>query len=370
MFQNIFKKNINQKITSNVLQTFFMSNLGPQWTSSNYEQFCMEGYVRNVIAHRCVSMISRSASFVGFVCGVNNDDGDFVEDIHHQVTKLLRKPNPDESFYDIMDKVYSYKLLWGNVFLHLKQNDDGMLESVKCLRPDRVTVISDDMGEVIGYRYKYKKIRKDFPVRGDGSCDIIHIKSFNPLNDFYGLSAMESAKYAIDQHNEAAKYAKALLQNSARPSGALVVNATEHNNGGRLTDEQFEKLRNQLFSNHSGTGNSGKPLILEGGLDWKEMSISPKDMDFIENKHAAAREIALAFGVPPQLLGIPGDNTYSNFSESRLFLWEQTIIPLMQDVAKTLERAFGSILQEDDLVIKFDRSQVADVSTKEMKSNV
>jgi HK97 family phage portal protein len=246
----------------------------------------------------------------------------------------------------------------------VKTDEDNNILEIKTLRPDRVSILSNEEGEVAGYRYKNKKQKFDFPVRGDGSCDVIHIKSFNPLNDFYGLSPMESAKYSIDQHNESARYAKALLQNSARPSGALVVNSTEHNNGGKLTNEQFENLKNQLSQFHSGLENAGKPLILEGGLDWKEMSISPKDMDFIENKHTSAREIALAFGVPPQLLGIPGDNTYSNLNEARLSLWEHTIIPLMQDVAKTLERGFSNILQEDDLIIKFNKSQVSELSEK------
>ncbi|MFT4967506.1 MAG: HK97 family phage portal protein [Candidatus Deianiraeaceae bacterium] len=366
MLQNIFKKHLNAQSTASVFQTYFMGNASPQWTASNYEQFATEGYVKNVVAYRCIAMIARSASFISLKCGVQNDDGNFVENTTHKLNSLFARPNENESFYDIMEKLYSYKLLWGNVFLRTFQGEDGNIDSIKCLRPDRVTILSDEYGDVAGYRYKYKKVKVDFPVRGDGFCEIIHIKSFNPLNDFYGLSAMEAAKYAIDQHNESAKYAKALLQNSARPSGALVVNATEHNNGGRLTDDQFHKLREQLTANHSGAVNNGKPLILEGGLDWKEMSMSPKDMDFIENKNSSAREIALAFGVPPQLLGIPGDNTYSNMSQARLALWEQTIIPLMQDVTKTLERAFGNILQEDELVIKFNKTQISDISQKDL----
>lgn len=367
MFQSFFKKN-NQKSTANVFKAMLMGNSGAEWTASSYEQFCMEGYIKNVIAHRCVAMIARSASFINFKCGIYNDIGMFMEDIDHEVSNIFEKPNMQESFYDIMERVYSYKLLWGNAFLLVQKNEER-LESLKCLRPDRVTILSDDFGGVVGYRYKYKNYERDFPVYGDGSCDVIHIKSFHPLNDFYGLSAMEAAKYSIDQHNEAAKYTKALLQNSARPSGALIVRANEYNNGGKLTDEQFDNLKSQMFSSYSGIGNVGKPLILEGGLDWKEMSISPKDMDFIETKHAAAREIALAFGVPPQLLGIPGDNTYSNFSEARIFFWEQTIIPLIQDVAKTLERGFRNILNENSLVITFRKDEIAQISQKEMNLN-
>ena len=99
--------------------------------------------------------------------------------------------------------------------------------------------------------------------------------------------------------------------NSARPSGALV-----YTSGGALTPDQFERLKRELADNFSGARNAGRPLLLEGGLDWRAMSLSPRDLDFLESKHAAAREIALALGVPPMLLAIPGDNTYSNYQEA------------------------------------------------------
>ena len=363
MLQNLFKRNSPNQTTNSVFQTMFIGGNAANWTQSNYEQFAMEGYVRNVVAHRCIAMIARSASFIDFKFGIIDQNGVFLENTTHNLLKVFARPNPQDSCYDLLEKIYSYKLIWGNVFLLVQPNFEGTIASISCLRPDRVTVLSNDEGDVIGYRYKKnKKTKEDYLIKNDGSCNIIHIKSFNPLNDFYGLSAMESAKYSIDQHNEAAKYSKSLLQNSARPSGALVVKATEYNNGGKLTKEQFENLREQLYTQHSGVENNGKPLILEGGLDWKEMSISPRDMDFIENKHVAAREIALAFGVPSQLLGIPGDNTYSNMVEARASLWEQTIIPLVQDVAKTLERGLGAILTDDDLTIQFDRTRISELS--------
>ena len=73
----------------------------------------------------------------------------------------------------------------------------------------------------------------------------------------------------------------------------------------RLSDEQFERLKSELEGQHSGASRAGRPMVLEGGLDWKAMSLSPADMDFIAARREAAREIALAFGVPPMLLGIP-----------------------------------------------------------------
>ena len=71
-------------------------------------------------------------------------------------------------------------------------------------------------------------------------------------------------------------------------------------------------------------------MLLEGGLDWKSMGLTPRDMDFIEAKNAAARDIALAFGVPPMLLGIPGDNTYANYAEANRAFYRLTVLPLVR----------------------------------------
>jgi len=136
-------------------------------------------------------------------------------------------------------------------------------------------------------------------------------------------------------HNEGGRWAKALLENSARPSGALIykgVNGADH-----LTDDQFERLKSELENGHSGARHAGRPLVLEGGLDWKSMSLSPTDMDFIQARREAAREIALAFGVPPMLLGLPGDNTYANYREANQAFWRQTIIPLVSKTAVGLQ---------------------------------
>ena len=138
---------------------------------------------------------------------------------------------------------------------------------------------------------------------------------------------------ALDIHNAAGAWNKALLDNSARPSGALVYQAKD---GGNLTSEQYERLKAELEVGFTGARRAGRPLLLEGGLDWKAMSLSPKDMDFLEAKNGAAREIALAFGVPPMLLGIPGDNTYANFKEANAAFWRGTVLPLTGKIAGAL----------------------------------
>jgi len=126
-------------------------------------------------------------------------------------------------------------------------------------------------------------------------------------------------------HNAATRWNKALLDNAARPSGALVYDGGD---GAGLSGEQFDRLREELDATFQGAANAGRPLLLEGGLKWQALSLSPADMDFVSLKAAAARDIALAFGVPPMLLGMPGDSTYANYREANKALWRQTVLPM------------------------------------------
>ena len=157
-----------------------------------------------------------------------------------------------------------------------------------------------------------------------------------------------------------------MLENSARPSGALIVK----NNGpfeGNLSEDQYTRLKGQIEDVFMGAKNSGRPLLIEGGLEWKEMSFSPKDMDFIEAKNSAARDIALALGVPPQLLGIPGDNTYSNMQEARLALWEETIIPLLDHLTDSLNHWLVPMFDQL-LTLEYDVNEVSGLSSRREKT--
>jgi hypothetical protein len=128
-----------------------------------------------------------------------------------------------------------------------------------------------------------------------------------------------------------------LLVNGARPSGAVVFKPTDTSGTAMmLSDVQRKQISDDLNSRMSGPKNSGKPMLLEGDFDWKEMGMSPRDMDFLQNKHMAAKDIALCFGVPSQLIGIPDSQTYANVQEARLALYEETIIPLAQRVCSDL----------------------------------
>ena len=133
-----------------------------------------------------------------------------------------------------------------------------------------------------------------------------------------------------------------------------------------MSDDQYVRIKEQLEEVFMGSKNSGRPLLIEGGLEWQEMSMSPKDMDFIEEKNSAARDIALAIGVPPQLLGIPGDNTYSNMQEARLALWEETIIPLLDHLTDSLNHWLVPMFGEG-IHLEYNVNDISGLSSRREK---
>ena len=324
-----------------IKSSLFYSNQNTLWTEGNYSNFANNGYIKNVIAYRCVSMIARQSSFVPIKVYKIKQNGEKVFQKNHQINEILTKPNISQNYTDFMEMIYSSLLISGNAYIAIQKGSFNNIKGLEVLRADRISILKDSRNNIF-YRYKDESgnatdYKKDSLT---GFSDILHIKMFNPLNDYYGLSPFEVAIYPIDQHNESSKYNKSLLQNCARPSGAIIFNPPENSMSNVLTDDQYQRLQEQINENF--LKNTGKPILLEGGLDWKEMSISPRDMDFIECRNMAAREIALAFGIPPQLLGIKGDSTYNNMMEARLALWEQTIIPFINFVTNAFEDFFST----------------------------
>ena len=312
----------------------------PQWTPRDYAAFAREGFMQNAIVYRSVRMVAEAAASIPLLLY----EGAY-EIESHPFLDLIAHPSLDHTSADFFESWYGYLLVSGNAYVEAVGVDGGVRE-LHALRPDRVKVIPGRDGWPEGYEYAAggRSIR----IMGEaveGVRSVLHVRLFHPANDCYGMSPIEAAASAIDIHNQAAKWNKALLDNSARPSGALVYAARE----GQMTEEQFQRLKDELEVGFQGARQAGRPMLLEGGLDWKQLSLSPKDMDFVEAKNAAAREIALALGVPPMLLGIPGDNTYSNYQEATRSFWRQTVLPLVNRTAKAMSMwlapAWGSGLE-------------------------
>ncbi len=269
---------------------------GGEWPRS-YEAQVREGFVGNVVAQRAVKLVAESVA-----------DAPLAASDPVLATMVAARSGGQP----LLETVAAQLLLHGNAYVQVLRDAEGAAVDLYALRPERVSVEVDAGGWPAAYRYavgeRVTRLAAD-PVRPQ----LIHLRSFNPVDDHYGLGCLGAAAGAVAIHNAATRWNKALLDNAARPSGALVY---EPGDGSALGAEQFDRLKAEMEAGFAGAGNAGRPMLLEGGLRWQPLSLSPAEMDFVGLKTAAAREIALAFGVPPMLLGLPGDATYANYREA------------------------------------------------------
>ncbi len=298
----------------------------PSWSRRGFVPLANAGFMRNPVVYRATRMIAEAATRVPLVV---EEAGKRLDD--HPLAQLLGRPNARQSGSELLDAVFCYLLTAGNAYLEAAMLD-GEVRALHVLRPDRVRVVLGRDGYPGGYAYTAGGRTRTLQLDSRPVAQVLHLALFHPLDDHYGMAPLEAAQQSLDIHNAASAWNKALLDNAARPSGALVYSA----GAGTLTEAQFRRLKEELEAGFQGAANAGRPMVLEGGLDWKAMALTPQEMDFLELKNTAAREIALAFGVPPMLLGIPGDNTYANMAEANRALWRGTVIPLVRRVADDL----------------------------------
>jgi HK97 family phage portal protein len=294
---------------------------GELWPRS-YEAQVREGYLSNPVAQRSVRLVAESIAWAPV----------YANEARPEAAMLVTPA--------LLETVATQLLLHGNAFVQVLQDAEAMPAELFALRPERVSVEADASGWPVAYAYKIGAAASRIAARdGLGRPGVVHLKAAHPLDDHYGLGCLGAAAGAVAVHNAAAKWNKALLDNAARPSGALVYDPGD---GAGLSGEQYERLRAEMEAQFSGTHNAGRPMLLEGGLKWQAMSLTPADMDFVGLKAAAAREIALAFGVPPLLLGLPSDATYANFREANRSLWRQTVLPMADRILRGLSDGLAS----------------------------
>ncbi|MGB0935414.1 MAG: phage portal protein [Alphaproteobacteria bacterium] len=332
----------------------------PVWTPRRYDALAEEGYKKNVIVYRCVNLITRSAASVPWKLYRKNK-----EMVNHPLLDLLHTPNPRQGGAALIEAILGYKLLAGNSYIELVNDSANQPCELYALRPDRMKVIPGSAGVPKAYEYSVgERSQRIIVDHLTGASNILHLKTFNPLDDWYGMSPIEACAQAIDQHNAVSGHNLALLQNGGRPTGALKIKSS--GSTGVLNDAHRQSLRDSIRESYEGMTNAGKMMILEGEFEWQEMGLSPKDLDFIDGKKLSAREIAQAYGVPTMLIGVPGDATFANYREARFHLWEDTVVPLLDHLCDEFNHwlvpRFG-----EGLRLKFDLEAIPALADRREK---
>ena len=353
IFDNIKNVFSTKKVVKEIKQspiTMFSNINYAQGQKYNYDELVKEGYENNAIVFRCINEISQGAAGVKlklFRGKLTVDD--------HPILDLLERPSPTKGYVELFESLYSFLLLSGNSYL-IGSGGEGPPKELYCLRPDRVKIVPGQMSLPLSYDYTINgKVVSQYEVdQTTGESAVKHFKLFHPKHDHLGLSPLVSAATNIDSHNLTNIHNVSLLQNGARPSGAVIFKPKDETGSSvQLSDSQRAQIIKDMESRFAGTGNAGRPMLLEGDFSFQQMGMSPKDMDFSVLKKMSAIDIALCFGVPAQLVGIPDAQTYNNMPEARLALYEETIIPILRriqsDLNEWLTPKFG-----DGLRLEYD----------------
>ncbi len=325
------------------------------WSPRDTVSLTKTGFLGNPIGFRAVKLIAETAAAMPLVL----QDCERRFDVH-PLLSLMRRPNPLQGRAELFEALYGQLLLSGNAYIEAVQGVDILPGELHVLRSDRMSLVPGADGWPVAYDYTVGNRKHRFDMTG-GLTPICHIRNFHPQDDHYGFSPMQAAAVALDVHVAASHWSKALLDNAARPSGAIVYKGVDGQS--QLSNDQYDRLLNEMASHHQGARNAGRPMLLEGGLDWKPMGFSPSDMEFQKTKEAAAREIAIAFGVPPMLMGIPGDATYAKYQEANRAFFRLTVLPLVTKVTANLSHWLSGFTG-DEVELRPDLDQVHALATE------
>ncbi|MEQ1510591.1 MAG: phage portal protein [Sphingopyxis sp.] len=320
-------------------------------SARSYEEQVRSAYAQNPVAMRCCRLVAEAVAGAPLLI----DDP--------RVAALISERADGQV---LLETVATHLMLHGNAYVqllpgaafssglsHLAAGADDLPSELYALRPERVAIEMDAQGWPAAFSYRLGGQAQRLNASDAlGRSSIVHIHNVNPLDDHYGLGCLSAAAQAVAIHNSAGIWNHALLDNAARPSGALVYDTPDK--GATLSAAQFERLKSEMEAQFQGSANAGRPMLLEGGLKWQAISMTPAEMDFLKLKDSAARDIAMAFGVPPMLVGIPGDATYANYREASKAFWRQTVLPMHGAILASLRQGLKTWGVEGRITVALD----------------
>ncbi len=295
------------------------------WTPRRYDRFADEGYIQNVIAYRCVRLIADSIAGLEFYVEVGDEPQD-----NHPLALLFRQPNPADPGPQFLQEVVSQRAIAGNGYIYAaRPRPTRPPVELWPMRPDRMKIVPGEHGLPMAWDYEVNGMTRRFPVDPlTGQGDILHLKGFHPLDDWYGLSPIEPAARSIDQDNAATAHNASLLQNGARPSGALVMRES-------ITAEQRLAAEAAMRNWYQNGSKAGLPMVLGGPWEWLNLNLTMQEMEFAKGLDHNARRICAAFNIP-HVLVVPGESTYNNRREAREELYEHTVLPEIDMILASL----------------------------------
>lgn len=323
----------------------------PIWSSEDIIKITKEGYINCHVVYACVKQIVDAAGRIPWDLFKRPiSEGSKKEKIEdHGLLNLMRKPNPQDGGTAFIKNTLAFYLISGNSYNFTAGPDAGPPKEMYYTRPERIKILPGTKFEPIGgYRYTVNGVdhKPDFKPE-----EVLHLKAFHPLDDWYGLSPIRVAAKQVDIQDMAARWNANLLKQDCRPPGALVTE-------GNLDDEQYIRLEKMIEKKIMGLENVGRPPIFEGGITWQPFAISPKDMDWINSDKLNSRKICSVFNVAPELIGDAENKTYSNYKEARKALYMEAILPLMDYLRDEYNNWLTPQWNEERLFLEYNKNAI------------
>ena len=285
----------------------------------------------NPIVYRCIKLIAQNIAGIPIVIP---DEG--------IVRQILLRPNHQEDWQQIMEKLVSNLMVHGRTYMQFIGDD-----SVHILDQNLVKVERNEFGIDVGFSYNTIQGRQFEYIQQDGHCNILQIKYYDPFNK--NLSPCSIVQKAVNLYNSITVSNQALMDNSARFSGALIIN------GNNIDESDIEHIRKSI-DDKVGCGQAGRAIILQGDMRWEQMKINATDCDYTNVQTFVAREIMQGLGVPPIMLGL-ADTGFQHYKEARLHFWEDTLLPLSKYIWGSIAKWLSKCLQEE-VVFKLDLHEI------------
>lgn len=342
LFSGLFRsRDKPQNRTAGSSYSFFMGG------STSGKTVTERSAMQMTAVYSCVRILAEAVAGLPLHLYRYNDSGGKEKAIDHPLYRLLHdEPNPEMSSFVFRETLMTHLLLWGNAYSQVIRNGKGEVIALYPLMPNRMTVDRDSKGQLY---YKYNTTSDDAPtMEGSTVClapsDVLHIPGLG-FDGLVGYSPIAMAKNAIGMAIACEEYGAKFFANGATPGGVL-----EH--PGTIKDPQ--RVRESWQAAFGGSSNSNKVAVLEEGMKYTPISISPEQAQFLETRKFQINEIARIFRVPPHMVGDLEKSSFSNIEQQSLEFVKYTLDPWVVRWEQSIQRVLLTPTEKETYFVKFN----------------
>lgn len=297
--------------------------------------------------YACVRILSEAVASLPVHLYRYNDSGGKEKATDHPLYFLLHdEPNPEMSSFLFRETLMTHLLLWGNAYAQIIRNGKGDIVAMYPLMPNKMTVDRDENGRLfyLYYRGTDEALKDKSATVILQPSDVLHIPGLG-FDGLVGYSPIAMAKNAIGMAMACEEYGAKFFANGAAPGGVL-----EH--PGTIKDPQ--RVRDSWQNTFGGSGNANKIAVLEEGMKYTPISISPNEAQFLETRKFQINEIARIFRVPPHMVGDLEKSSFSNIEQQSLEFVKYTLDPWVVRWEQTIARTLLKPEEKKTYFVKFN----------------